>query len=253
MSQATTSFDLYLRGPSLSSMGFPPEGGRTYDHIKDLLRSELKGHVIFEADLNIKYSASLFHQLIPESSLKSRHITRIKYYGRNNGPYCDHSGLIITLLTPIQSSPSRVADAIAAVSLADPSRLGLDPTVHMCIPSCKGTHTDLAVGAIAHEAMIKQQVLHGDLSPNNFIIHECIGYFIDFDHMSIIKEGETFTVSFGTGTIPYLSMCILKKMSKNTDILKKSKITIDTKKNHNNTNSFAQLELIEHNASDNLE
>jgi hypothetical protein len=62
--------------------------------------------------------------------------------------FCDRSGLIITLPTPIQSSPARVADAIATLSLADPSLLGLDPTVHMCIPSCKGTHTDLAVGAI---------------------------------------------------------------------------------------------------------
>ncbi|KAG1843442.1 hypothetical protein F4604DRAFT_1689529 [Suillus subluteus] len=86
MSQATTLFDLYLHSPSLNSTGFPPEGGRTYNHVKDLLRSELKGHIIFEADLNIKYSAGLFHQLVPESSLKSRHITRIKYYGRNNGP-----------------------------------------------------------------------------------------------------------------------------------------------------------------------
>jgi tRNA A-37 threonylcarbamoyl transferase component Bud32 len=51
---------------------------------------------------------------------------------------------------------------------------------------------------IAHEAMIQQRVLHGDLSPNNFMIHEGIRYFIDFDHASIIKEGETFTVSFGT-------------------------------------------------------
>jgi tRNA A-37 threonylcarbamoyl transferase component Bud32 len=46
--------------------------------------------------------------------------------------------------------------------------------------------------------MIQQRVLHGDLSPNNFIIHEGIGYFIDFDHASIMKEGETFTISFGT-------------------------------------------------------
>ncbi|KAG1831123.1 hypothetical protein EV424DRAFT_1343247 [Suillus variegatus] len=64
-----------------SSTGFQPEGGRTYDLIKDLLRSELKGHVIFEADLNIRDNASLFHQLIPESSLKTRHIELIKYYG----------------------------------------------------------------------------------------------------------------------------------------------------------------------------
>ncbi|KAG2738344.1 hypothetical protein P692DRAFT_20758811, partial [Suillus brevipes Sb2] len=62
--------------------------------------------------------------------------------------YCDRSGLIITLPISIQSSPTRVADAIAALSLAEPSRLGLDPTIHMCTPSCKGTHTNLAAGAI---------------------------------------------------------------------------------------------------------
>ncbi|KAG1802390.1 uncharacterized protein BJ212DRAFT_1304861 [Suillus subaureus] len=512
-----------------SSTGFLPEGGCTYDLVKDLLRSELKGYVIFEADLNIKNNASLFHQLVPESSLKTRHIEQIKYYGRTNGPlvylqgmwnfdhkkrpkltdqnnnsgsgnlddesgtstdivdtdaealdsecsgiisqnmdgtwsrdeydgtaepgskrgyvlsfvkhmtsdfskrhdlgvywgsatksylimqeqpwhhfilsfsicaeqlhahYCDHSGLIITLLTPIQSSPSCVADAIAALLLGDLSLLDLNPTIHMCIPSCKGTHTNLAVGAIswvtnnsnnrysimavlwksqglfchgmacyrvrdpvdgeymmkdcwvaevkryhevdvlervkgipnvvqlvdhwdvqfngepdctahildgygallgnrldkrfcnryyqhllltpcgdplwdfssrkelictfrdfvvAHEAMIQQRVLHGNLSPNNFVISEGIGYFIDFDHVSIIKEGKTFTVSFGTGTVPYISMHILKKMSKNTDIVKKSKTTINAKKSNSNTNSIAQLELVEHNSGDNLE
>ncbi|KAG2050012.1 hypothetical protein BDR06DRAFT_1011629 [Suillus hirtellus] len=343
-SLATTSFDLYLCGPSLSSMGCPPEGGRTNDVIKDLPRSELEGHVIFEGDLDIKHSASLFHHFVPKSLLKTKHIAQIKYYGRNNRPpvycqgawnfnqkkklkaneqnsnsgsddlddqsctstevtdtdtealdsqhsglmsqdtdgtwsrneydgtaepgskrahkpsstekdlqclfkavqyalhrklnmwaklpyqilnieqywsaefanspipdpynaqkpdlalfyykskvcektwtdilsfvehtssdfskrrdlgpwrhfilsffisaeqlythFCDCSGLIITLPTPIQLSPARVTDAIATLSLADPSLLGLDPTVHMCIPSCKGTHTDLAVGAI---------------------------------------------------------------------------------------------------------
>ncbi|KAG2029307.1 hypothetical protein BDR03DRAFT_1018570 [Suillus americanus] len=79
---------------------------------------------------------------------------------------------------------------------------------------------------VAHEAMITQQVLHGDLSPNNFIIHEGIGYFIDFDHTSIIKEGKTFTVSFGNYTIYVYAH--FEKMSKNADILKKSKMTINT-------------------------
>ncbi|KAG1843847.1 hypothetical protein C8R48DRAFT_678596 [Suillus tomentosus] len=107
---------------------------------------------------------------------------------------------------------------------------------------------------VVHEAMIRQRVLHRDLSPNNFVIHEGIGYFIDFNHTSIIKEGETFTVSFGTGTVPYISMHILKKMSKNADIVTKS---IQAKKNNsnnsNNSNSIAQLELIEHNPGDDLE
>ncbi|KAG2751365.1 hypothetical protein P692DRAFT_20727334, partial [Suillus brevipes Sb2] len=58
--------------------------------------------------------------------------------------------------------------------------------------------------------------LHGDLSPNNFVIHEGIGYFIDFDH----AEGETFT---------------------------------NNSNNSNNSNSITQLELIEHNPGDDLE
>ncbi|KAG0705577.1 hypothetical protein DFH29DRAFT_996658 [Suillus ampliporus] len=79
-----------------------------------------------------------------------------------------------------------------------------------------------------------------------------IGYFIDFDHVSIMKEGETFTISFGTGTVPYISMRILKTMSKNADILKKSRLSIIAK-NSANTNSIAQLKLVEHNPSDDLE
>ncbi|KAG2365995.1 hypothetical protein BDR07DRAFT_1373941 [Suillus spraguei] len=105
---------------------------------------------------------------------------------------------------------------------------------------------------VAHKAMIQQRVLHRDLSPNNFVISRGISYFIDFDHVSIIKEGETFTVLFGTGTVPYISMCILKKMSKNADIVKKSKTTINAKKSNSNTNSITQLELVEHNSSDDL-
>ncbi|KAG1831122.1 hypothetical protein EV424DRAFT_1343246 [Suillus variegatus] len=106
---------------------------------------------------------------------------------------------------------------------------------------------------VAHEAIIQQRVLHRDLSPNNFVISEGIGYFIDFDHVSIIKESETFTVSFGTGTVPYISMCILKKMSKNTDNVKKSKTTINARRSNNRINSLAQMALVEHNPSDNLE
>ncbi|KAG2050013.1 hypothetical protein BDR06DRAFT_1011630 [Suillus hirtellus] len=42
-------------------------------------------------------------------------------------------------------------------------------------------------------------------------------------------------------------------MSKNADILKKSKMSINAKKNSINTNSIAQLKLVEHNPSDDLE
>jgi hypothetical protein len=48
-------------------------------------------------------------------------------------------------------------------------------------------------------------------------------------------------------------MHILKTMSKNADILKKSKTSINAKKNSINTNSIAQLKLVEHNPSDDLE
>ncbi|KAG1724566.1 uncharacterized protein EDB91DRAFT_1255158 [Suillus paluster] len=85
-SHATTLFDLYLCGPSLSSTGCPPEGGHRNDLIKDLLKSELNSHIIFEGNLNIKHSASLFHHLIPKSLLKTKDIAKIKYYGKNNGP-----------------------------------------------------------------------------------------------------------------------------------------------------------------------
>ncbi|KAG2737636.1 hypothetical protein P692DRAFT_20646940, partial [Suillus brevipes Sb2] len=40
--------------------------------------------------------------------------------------------------------------------------------------------------------------LHGDLSPNNFIIHEGIGYFIDFDHAGFIEEGKACTTTADT-------------------------------------------------------
>ncbi|KAG0705578.1 hypothetical protein DFH29DRAFT_996659 [Suillus ampliporus] len=83
---ATTSFDLYLCGPSLSLTGTPPEGGHKNDLIKELLRSELDGHVIIEGNLNIKHTASLFHHLVPKSLLKTKHIEKIKYYGQNNRP-----------------------------------------------------------------------------------------------------------------------------------------------------------------------
>jgi hypothetical protein len=41
-------------------------------------------------------------------------------------------------------------------------------------------------------------------------------------------------------------------MSKNADILKKSKMSINAKKDSTNTNSIAQLKLVEHNPSDDL-
>jgi hypothetical protein len=77
--------------------------------------------------------------------------------------------------------------------------------------------------------MIESWVLHGDFSLNNFIVHEGIGYFINFDHASILAEGTCSTYSHGTvsfstlstylllisffqGTMPYISLHILFAM-----------------------------------------
>ncbi|KAG2115323.1 uncharacterized protein F5147DRAFT_649696 [Suillus discolor] len=61
----------------------------------------------------------------------------------------------------------------------------------------------------AHKAMVQRNVLHGDLSPNNFVIFDGHGYFIDFDHAQIIMEVNTSFRSRGTGTVPYMSIRLL--------------------------------------------
>ncbi|KIK33928.1 hypothetical protein CY34DRAFT_18065 [Suillus luteus UH-Slu-Lm8-n1] len=70
---------------------------------------------------------------------------------------------------------------------------------------------------VAHQAMIERRVLHGDLSPNNFVIHDGIGYFIDFDHAAVLAVNTTSTYSPGTGTMPYISIWILQSMRKMVD------------------------------------
>ncbi|KAG2046081.1 hypothetical protein BDR06DRAFT_1015037 [Suillus hirtellus] len=62
---------------------------------------------------------------------------------------------------------------------------------------------------LAHDLMLGRHILHGDLSPNNFIIHDGQGYFIDFDHAGIIAEGTNSFPSEGTGTRPYMSIRLL--------------------------------------------
>ncbi|KAG1736389.1 uncharacterized protein EDB91DRAFT_1083357 [Suillus paluster] len=62
---------------------------------------------------------------------------------------------------------------------------------------------------VTHKAMIRKKVLHGDLSPNNLIIHEGCGFFINFDHTQIITQGSTSVRSPGTGTVPYMSIRLL--------------------------------------------
>ncbi|KIK32105.1 hypothetical protein CY34DRAFT_30616, partial [Suillus luteus UH-Slu-Lm8-n1] len=41
--------------------------------------------------------------------------------------------------------------------------------------------------------------LHGDLSPNNFIIFDGRGYFIDFDHAQIITQVNTTAIDRANG------------------------------------------------------
>ncbi|KAG1901600.1 uncharacterized protein F5891DRAFT_1187471 [Suillus fuscotomentosus] len=299
--------------------------------------------------------------------------------------YFDCLGLIISLPTPIHKFPICVTEAVATTALADPQYLGLNPTIHMCIPDCQGTHPSLAVGAkgwvinnsgktylimdtlwksqgffchrtvcycirdptnpdgkdyvmkdcwvpeakryhevdvlervkgipnvielmdhwdvmcngepdctawihnryqqfnpedrddhrfcnqfhwrivmtpcgellsdfssrkelicafrdfvVAHRLMVKRGILHGDLSPNNFIIYEGIGYFIDFYHAGFIEKGKASTISFGTGIILYISMHVLKMMCRNAETMKK-------------TADANQLHPIKHHVCDDLE
>lgn len=46
--------------------------------------------------------------------------------------------------------------------------------------------------------MIERRVLHGDLSPNDFILHDGIGYFIDLDHAAVLAVNTTSMYSPGT-------------------------------------------------------
>jgi hypothetical protein len=121
--------------------------------------------------------------------------------------------------------------------------------------------------------MIENRVLHGDLSPNNFIVHKGIGYFIDFDHASILAEGKTSTYSHGTvsigilssysplisffqGTMPYISLRILHAMTKLDD----ASIHTPDQNIHPHDENYtepnqggADTGLIEHRPSDDLE
>ena len=54
--------------------------------------------------------------------------------------------------------------------------------------------------------MVAKKVLHRDLSPNNLIIHDGRGYFIDFDHAMIIGPNETSVHTRGTVSL-HLMFC----------------------------------------------
>ncbi|KAG1896301.1 uncharacterized protein F5891DRAFT_1193326 [Suillus fuscotomentosus] len=78
------------------------------------------------------------------------------------------------------------------------------------VPELIGVFCDLIV---AHKAMVGRHVLHGDLSPNNVIIYEGKGYFIDFDHAKFLSDdGKADPSPRGTGTVPYISFHILRLM-----------------------------------------
>ncbi|KAG0693551.1 hypothetical protein DFH29DRAFT_1007207 [Suillus ampliporus] len=155
--------------------------------------------------------------------------------------YIDRSGLTITRPISIAKSPTRLVDMLNTMSLANSKYHGMDPTMHMCNQSCKKSPCDVGDKAIGwiedaqkqklsiisvlwrsqglfsrrndllspHKEMVTKNVLHGDLSPNNLIIHEGQGYFINFDHAQIIMQGNTSVRSHGTGTVPYMSIHLL--------------------------------------------
>ncbi|KAG1857637.1 hypothetical protein C8R48DRAFT_674621 [Suillus tomentosus] len=211
--------------------------------------------------------------------------------------YFDRSGLIISHPVSIVADSVRLLEVLNTLMLAHTSTLSYDPTMHMCDPTCQGTHPNLRENAKGwiegpdkahlsimsvlwrsqgffshgtvcyrvqtldgseyalkdcwvaedrrhHEVTILRMVegipnvvklvanwmssmmgnqtahivfelpmvhvLHGDLSPNNFVIHDGQGYFIDFDHAGIIAEGTNSFPSEGTGTRPYMSIRLLR-------------------------------------------
>ncbi|KAG2028718.1 kinase-like domain-containing protein [Suillus americanus] len=104
---------------------------------------------------------------------------------------------------------------------------GLPLTTFKSVPELLNVFQDVVV---AHETMVSnRKVLHGDLSPNNLIIHEGKGYFIDFDHAKFLTNNKALE-SRGTGTIPYMSCRLLKLIG-----------------------DFPSSTTIEHKASDDLE
>ncbi|KAG2111850.1 hypothetical protein BD769DRAFT_1392006 [Suillus cothurnatus] len=78
------------------------------------------------------------------------------------------------------------------------------------VPELIGVFRDLVV---AHKAMVGRRVLYGDLSPNNTIIYQGKGYFIDFDHAKFLNDdGKADPSPHGTGTVPYISFRVLRLM-----------------------------------------
>ncbi|KAG0697344.1 hypothetical protein DFH29DRAFT_1003813 [Suillus ampliporus] len=73
----------------------------------------------------------------------------------------------------------------------------------------------------AHGLMLGRHILHGDLSPNNFVIHDGQGYFIDFDHARIIAQGTDSVPSEGTAL--YVEFVFSGRMLPTKERMKKIK------------------------------
>ena len=50
----------------------------------------------------------------------------------------------------------------------------------------------------------QKNVLHGDLSPNNLIIHEGKGFLIDFNHAKLLENNS----AIGAAAVSSRSFCI---------------------------------------------
>ncbi|KAG1743275.1 uncharacterized protein EDB91DRAFT_1081211 [Suillus paluster] len=84
----------------------------------------------------------------------------------------------------------------------------------------RNRHGKFSLGFCLLKAMTEKKVLHGDLSPNNLIIYEGCGFFIDFDHAQIIMQCNTSVHAWGTGTLLYMYIHLLRYLhsaSKLTD------------------------------------
>jgi hypothetical protein len=62
--------------------------------------------------------------------------------------YFDRSGLIISRPINILENPVHLLEVLNTLTLAHTNNLGYDPTMHMCDPTCKGSHANLRENAI---------------------------------------------------------------------------------------------------------
>jgi len=56
--------------------------------------------------------------------------------------YLDRSGMIISRPLPIHSKAVRFVDVLNTVTLSNLTSLGFDPTIHVCVGFCSGSHHD---------------------------------------------------------------------------------------------------------------